>query len=66
MPRDEQLPIIVQAGNRGAGRLGLGQRREKQCREDGDDGDHHQKLNQRECFSHLRFKLGRSLWPVKQ
>ena len=40
------LVQIIETGGTLPGRLGLGQRRKQQAREDGDDRDHHQQLDQ--------------------
>ena len=67
IPCDEQLTVVVQAGDRCAGRLGLRQCGEEQSRENGNDRDHHQQLDQRECLFQRssQFKELKKICPKK-
>ena len=52
--REPPLPEVAETGDAVGLFLGLGQRRQKHGRQNGDDGDDHQQFDQREsafCFS---------------
>ena len=53
-PGQHQLLAIVEAGDACCFAFGLGQGRQQQAGEDGDDRDDHQQFDERErlCFSH--------------
>jgi len=47
-PGEAQLPVVVQTLNGGRAHLGAAQGRQQHRRQDGDDGNHHQQLDQSE------------------